>query len=270
MHTVAVTYDLDAVSAWLSYEMSGMYSWGVYGAETCTPRLLDLHERYEIPSTWFIPGHTAESFPEISGRVHDDGHEIAHHGWSHDALPSLTRSEERAEFERGLDALYDLTGEKPAGFRTPDGGFSEHTVGFLEEFGFTYDSSQGIEDFHPYRLHADPTVERGELYDPGRPTDVVEVPLLWHRDDWMQLFPVVSGPEWVAFTDEPTVFDRWRVELDWMREHVDDGVFTLLFHPQCAGRAPFLAELEAFIEDVDAMDDVEFATCREIADEADG
>lgn len=269
MHEVVLTYDFDAVAAWLSYDMPELHAWGAFGAETAAPRLLDLHDRHDVPSTWFVPGHTAESFPEVTGRAYDDGHEIAHHGWTHDPLPSLSAEVEREDFERGIDALYDLTGEKPTGFRAPDGGLSEHTVDLLEEHGFEWDSSEGVHDFEPYRLHADPALEHGEPYERGRPTDIVEVPVVWHRDDWMQLFPVVSGPEWVAFTDEGTVFERWRTELDWMREHVDDGVFTLLLHPQCAGRAPFVAELERFIEDVRAMPETTFATCGEVAAAAD-
>ncbi|WP_290810615.1 polysaccharide deacetylase [Halovivax sp.] len=269
MHRVCLTYDFDAVAAWLAQGRPGFASWGVYGAETAAPRLLDLHDRYEVPSTWFVPGHTAESFPEVAGRVHDDGHEIAHHGWSHEALPTLSPAEERADFVRGIDALYDLTGEKPDGFRAPDGGFSPRTVELLEEFGFGWDSSEGVRDFRPYRLRTGATLDLDAPYEPGRETGIVEVPLVWHRDDWMQLFPVVSGPEWVAYGEEPAVFERWRTDLDWMRERVDEGVFTLLLHPQCAGRAPFVAEFEAFLADVLEMDDVTFATCGEVAREFD-
>ena len=265
MHSVCLTYDFDAVAAWVAQNRPGFASWGVYGAETCAPRLLDLHDRHGVPSTWFVPGHTAESFPAVVGRVHDDGHEIAHHGWSHEPLPSLSPDDERADFERGIDALCELTGEKPDGFRAPDGGFSAQTVELLEEFDFTWDSSEGVRDFRPYALRTDGTAERGVPYEPGRKTEIVEVPVVWHRDDWMQLFPVVSGPEWVAYSQEPAVFDRWRIELDWMCEHVDDGVFTLLLHPQCAGRAPFVAELDRFIAEVREMDDVRFETCGEVA-----
>ena len=265
VHHVCLTYDFDAVAAWLANDMPGFASWGVFGATTATPRLLDLHDRYDVPSTWFVPGHTAESFPAVAGRIHDDGHEIAHHGWSHEALPTLSASEERADFERGIETLTDLTGDRPTGFRAPDGGFSSRTVDLLEEFDFVWDSSEGVQDVRPYRLRTGATVERGAVYEPGRETDIVEVPVVWHRDDWMQLFPVVSGPEWVAYSEEPAVFDRWRTELDWMRENVASGVFTLLLHPQCAGRIPFVAELETFVEDVQAMDDVTFSTCGDVA-----
>jgi hypothetical protein len=81
----------------------------------------------------------------------------------------------------------------------------------------------------------------------------------------MQLFPVVSGPEWVAYADEPTVFDRWRTELDWLAEREPGGVYVLLLHPQCAGRAPFLVELESFLADLLAREDVSFAEVGDVA-----
>ena len=267
MVTVCVTYDFDAVSAWLANDMPGFASWGVFGAETATPRLLDLHDRLDIPSTWFVPGHTAESFPEITAEVHTRGHELAHHGWSHVAPAAMdSREAERRDFERGIEALEAVTGERPRGYRAPDGGFSEHTVSLLEELDFEWDSSQGIRDLRPYYRRDVPEPILDEPYDPGRETDIVEVPTAWHRDDWLQIFPVVSGPKWVAYADDQSVIDRWRAELDWVREHVPDAVYVLLLHPQCAGRPPFLAAFEPFLEHADEAEDVSFGTVGAVAE----
>jgi peptidoglycan/xylan/chitin deacetylase (PgdA/CDA1 family) len=265
--TVCVTYDFDAVAAWAANGMAGYHDWGVYGAEVAAPRLLDLHDRLDVPATWFVPGHTIKSFPEVCGDVWDRGYDVQHHGWSHQPLPSFgTRAEERRDLERGIEAIRDLTGRRPEGFRTPDGGFSKHTVDLLEALGFEWDSSDAAHDCRPYRLRTGASVSTDEPYDPGVETDIVEVPVVWHRDDWMQLFPLVSGPEWVAYSDEERVFGRWRDELDWLAEHEPGGVFVLLLHPQCAGRAPFLDRLEPFFETVNARPDVEFGEVATVAD----
>jgi peptidoglycan/xylan/chitin deacetylase (PgdA/CDA1 family) len=264
--TVCVSYDLDAVSAWIANDAPGYHSWGVFGAEVATPRLLALHDRLDLPATWFVPGHTAESFPEACGAVHDAGHEIAHHGWSHRALPSFPdRAAERRDLERGIEALRGLTGDRPRGFRAPAGGFSGHTVDLLVDLGFEWDSSDNAHDCRPYRLRRPPETPADAPYERGEPTGIVEVPTVWHRDDWLQLFPVVSGPEFVAYGEEPGVFDRWRAEVDWLAANEPGGVFVLLLHPQCAGRAPFLAELEPFLAALDARDDVSFAEVGAVA-----
>jgi peptidoglycan/xylan/chitin deacetylase (PgdA/CDA1 family) len=265
--TVCPTYDFDAVAAWTSYDMPEFHSWGVYGAEVAAPRLLDLHDRHDVPATWFVPGHTIESFPEVCGDVWDRGYEVQHHGWSHESPASFeSREAERRDLVRGIESIEDLTGRAPTGYRTPDGGFSPDTVELLEEHGFEWDSSDSQHDTTPYRLRKDWSATVDEPYDPGVETDIVEIPYVWHRDDWMQLFPVVSGPEWVAYSTEPAVFDRWLAEVEWMHEHVDGGVFTLLLHPQCAGRIPFLRHLDDFFATLDAMDGVEFADAGTVAE----
>lgn len=41
-----------------------------------TRRLLKLFEKYNMKTTWFIPGHSLETFPEECAMVRDAGHEM--------------------------------------------------------------------------------------------------------------------------------------------------------------------------------------------------
>ena len=60
--------DVDAVAGWLgSYggEDSPLdISRGMFSGEVGAPRLLELFRRFGIKTTWFIPGHSMETFPE--------------------------------------------------------------------------------------------------------------------------------------------------------------------------------------------------------------
>lgn len=73
--------DVDAVSGWINTQ-SGQaadvtnISRGVFGATVGTDRLLKMFEKYNIKATWFIPGHSIESFPKQMGKVRDAGHEM--------------------------------------------------------------------------------------------------------------------------------------------------------------------------------------------------
>jgi hypothetical protein len=49
---------------------------GVYGATVGTERLLKLWDKYGIKTTWFIPAHSIESFPNEMAKVRDAGHEM--------------------------------------------------------------------------------------------------------------------------------------------------------------------------------------------------
>ena len=87
---ILVSYgiDFDAVAGWLgSYggEDSPLdISRGMFAGEVGAPRLLELFDRWGIKTTWFIPGHSIETFPEQFKMVVNAGHEIGVHGYSHE------------------------------------------------------------------------------------------------------------------------------------------------------------------------------------------
>ncbi|GFZ50524.1 hypothetical protein JCM24511_08281 [Saitozyma sp. JCM 24511] len=72
--------DVDAVAGWLgSYggeDSPGDISRGMFAGEVGAPRLLKLFAKYGIKTTWFIPGHSLDTFPEQMAAVRDAGHEI--------------------------------------------------------------------------------------------------------------------------------------------------------------------------------------------------
>jgi len=76
--------DIDAVAGWLgSYggeDSASDISRGLWAGSHGTRRMLKLFDKYNIKATWFIPGHTLETFPEECAMVRDAGHEIGLHG----------------------------------------------------------------------------------------------------------------------------------------------------------------------------------------------
>ena len=78
--------DVDAVAGWLgSYggeDSPDDISRGLFAGEVGSPRLLKLFERMGIQTTWFIPGHSIETFPSQMKAVADAGHEIGIHGYT--------------------------------------------------------------------------------------------------------------------------------------------------------------------------------------------
>ena len=49
---------------------------GLFAGTIGVRRLLKMFERYNIKTTWFIPGHSLETFPEECRMIADAGHEI--------------------------------------------------------------------------------------------------------------------------------------------------------------------------------------------------
>ena len=52
---------------------------GIFAGTIGTRRLLKLFAKYDIKTTFFIPGHSLETFPEESAMVRDAGHEMCNH-----------------------------------------------------------------------------------------------------------------------------------------------------------------------------------------------
>lgn len=57
---------------------------GMHAGEVGVPRLLKLFQKHGLTTTWFIPGHSLETFPKEMAAVRDAGHEIGLHGYSHE------------------------------------------------------------------------------------------------------------------------------------------------------------------------------------------
>src|ERR671939_1677386 len=54
-----------------------------YGPLVAVPRILDLLAEYDLPATFFVPGLTADRYPETVERILAAGHEVGHHSYAH-------------------------------------------------------------------------------------------------------------------------------------------------------------------------------------------
>ena len=151
---VAFGIDVDAVGGWLgSYggeKSPGDISRGVFAGEVGVPRLNRLLERYDLPATWFWPGHSIETFPEQFDAVVASGHEIGLHGYSHENPIAMTREQESEILDHCVDLISSRTGRRPTGYVAPWWEFSAVTNELLVERGIKYDHSLMHRDFEPY------------------------------------------------------------------------------------------------------------------------
>src|SRR5260221_1139521 len=114
--TICLTFDFDAMSVWFGYKnvTPAMLYRGEYGARVGVPRVLNLLAEHSLPATFFIPGHTIDSFPAEVEAIQKAGHEIAHHSYAHVDPSEQTPEEERQDMERALETLKRI-GVKPLG-----------------------------------------------------------------------------------------------------------------------------------------------------------
>ena len=248
--SVCLSFDLDAISVWIGSMGSKSpvnISRGEYGARVGTPRILGLLRRHDIPATWFIPGHTIETFPDICRSVVEAGHEAAHHNYLHENPRTLSEADERAVLERGIACIESLSGRRPVGFRAPAADHSADTVRLLQELGFSYDSSLMADDFTPCYARTGDSWERDGPFSFGQPVDLVEIPVDWSLDDW-PYFGLNWNAHHMGLRSPDEVFAIWAAEFDYLYDHLREGVYTLMLHPQLMGRGSRLSMLDRLIE----------------------
>ena len=298
---VMLTFDMDGASGLLRREPSiakrpSVMSMGDFGPEVGAPRMLDLLGRYGVPSTWFVPGWVAERQPGAVEAVLKAGHEVAHHGYLHEAPATLaSRAEEASLLDRGSRALESVTGRKTLGYRSPAWDVSEHTLGLIAERGFVYDSSLMGHDlpyfvdvktgrmtgaqqkatvgrssaFHP---HPDPLRERVRegkgrgAAAKGRTRQdatLVEIPVHWSLDDapYYPFNPAVGRTS--TLSSPQAALETWLWEFDMAYE--DGGAFILTMHPDISGHWSRLNGLDRLVRHIKERPGVKFMRCLDVA-----
>jgi peptidoglycan-N-acetylglucosamine deacetylase len=249
------SFDVDAESAMLGVSTAhadrmSAISHQAYGPLTGVPRLLKILARQGITSTFFVPGYTAVRYPDVISSIVEHGHEIAHHGYLHEAMRGKTEQQEADILDRGLDVLESVTGSRPVGYRAPMWELNWHSPKLLRDRGFLYDSSLMDTD-HPYEL----AVANGG--------PLVEIPIQWALDDWEQYcyVPDFSGS---GLIESPLkAIEMWRLEFDAMR--AEGAAYVLTNHPFLSGRPSRAQALDSLIEYVRSYDDVWVTSLANIA-----
>ncbi len=221
---------------------------GEFGAEVAAPRLLDLLRRYGIRTSWYIPGHTLETYPEQCQRVCDAGHEIGHHGWAHVPPAAMTRDEEEEALVRANEQIRKLTGQGARGYRSPSWDLSPHSVELLLKHRFFYDSSMMGNDYTPYRVRAGDIIAPDAPARFGRATRLVEMPVSWTLDDYPH-FEFVRTPASVlqGLMNASAVLENWVNDFLYLKNHLEWGVITYTFHPFVIGRGHRMLALEKLV-----------------------
>jgi len=264
---VCLSFDFDALSIWITTfkqpTPSGL-SRGEFGARVGVPRILDVLDRQGVPATFFIPGHTARTFPDRVRDIVNAGHEVATHGDLHETPVGLDPENEVAILERAEAALLEIAGKQPVGYRSPAWDLSPHTIGLLEQRGYVYDSSLMSDDFHPFRPRIRDTVGVDGAVTFGVESRLWEFPVAWELDDY-PYFHFLSRPFNQGLRSPDEVMAIWREEFRACQRLAPDGVFTLTLHPEIIGRGPRVLMLERLIAEMKSASNIEFKTMGDTA-----
>ena len=103
-------------------------------------RIFELLERKEQKATFFCLGWVGRNYPELVKKISDYGYEVATHSDLHQLAYEQSPKTFKADLERSIKSLEDLTGKKVTTYRAPGFSVKEENKWVFEEL-----LKQGIE-----------------------------------------------------------------------------------------------------------------------------
>jgi peptidoglycan/xylan/chitin deacetylase (PgdA/CDA1 family) len=191
-------------------------SWAEYGPKVGAWRLLEILERLNIRSVFYVSGILAERYPDLIRAIAAAGHGIAAHGWSQHIIPSYQSAEEEArDLARCIAALETASGQRTMGWLSPRCTPSTRTSELLAKAGFDWHADFFDSDL-PYR-HATPAGA------------IIAVPFTMEVNDM---------PLYVRYGSEPEAFTRIleRIVSNWPRLGRPAGCLDITVHAHVFGR----------------------------------
>ncbi|MEG0472758.1 MAG: polysaccharide deacetylase family protein [Solibacillus sp.] len=129
------------------YEKSGQIVWDIKTEEKIialtfddgphkkyTNEVLDLLAKYDAKGTFFVVGEQVEKNPEIILRMHEEGHALANHTYSHPlkaSVPQLLK-----EIKATNDVIFSITGCSPKLFRPVEGQYTDKLIEAVVKDGY--------------------------------------------------------------------------------------------------------------------------------------
>jgi len=101
-----------------------------------TSRILEILDEYHMKATFFVIGQSAEKYPEVLKDIHQRGHEIGNHSWSHKYFPKLSQNAIEKEIIMTENVIIEILGEYSPIFRPPYGALNKQGRELINSLGY--------------------------------------------------------------------------------------------------------------------------------------
>lgn len=137
---------LDLDNQWSYMKTHGDSGWEALPSyfDFFIPNVLDILDRFTLKITFFIVGQDAalDKNRETLGLLTARGHEVGNHSFSHEPwLHLYSKDQIKSEILRAEEEIYQVTGQKPIGFRGPGFSWSSKLIEVLAESNYLYDTT---------------------------------------------------------------------------------------------------------------------------------
>ena len=93
-----------------------------------TPQVLNILQEFKVKACFFVLGKKIKAYPELVARIHQEGHEIASHGYHHRLPWLLGWRGMKQELQITSTLIAEITGQPPTFYRPPWGLFNLHLL----------------------------------------------------------------------------------------------------------------------------------------------
>ncbi len=101
-----------------------------------TEEILSILDEFGIKATFFVIGENAKADPERILSIHNAGHELGNHTYTHAYISKISHDALLEEIQKTEAVLQEITGQKPTIFRPPGGYYNDSSIAVLKDLGY--------------------------------------------------------------------------------------------------------------------------------------
>ncbi|WLR52385.1 polysaccharide deacetylase family protein [Bacillus tianshenii] len=99
------------------------------------PEMLKVLKKHNVHATFFFEGRWVKNNPELTTMIHEAGHEIGNHSYSHPNMANMTKAAALEELRKTNEVIEATLNVKPEWFGPPSGAYNQQTVEAAAELG---------------------------------------------------------------------------------------------------------------------------------------
>ena len=100
-----------------------------------TQQLIEIFDKYQIKTTFFVVGEWVDKYPESVQALHDAGHEVMNHSDDHPYFTKLSAQQMQEQLSACNEKIAAITGETPLLFRPPYGDYNDTVIRTVRDCG---------------------------------------------------------------------------------------------------------------------------------------
>jgi peptidoglycan/xylan/chitin deacetylase (PgdA/CDA1 family) len=265
MKLVTVFFDFEAPFLWKNESK--------FDLEATIFKIAEVLEKYNVQAVFNTCGVVAQKYPKLITKLHDEGHEIASHGYAHENLMEATVTELNDILAKTEQIIQDIIGKKPVGIRAPRLMANEQVYDVLKNRKYIW-ASNLYTPFWATRSRVNSgdtsqlkfalgrtiyTLKRfSQKKRPFLKDSLVEIPLLSPMD----IYCIYPFPEAPKLSPESSLDEAFRILVT---HYISSKTyFNLNFHEHVIGTVNRIRLLERILSYLTEQPDTSFALPKQI------